>query len=183
MIVRFSTRNYKTGHPTPSTLQNRADYPLEPKQPGFGRRHPVLSTSPIKRGTSPLSFSHRQWVMRLPRHPAACACRCLAAATSPPPRPPLRSRSPMELRGGPRGAAPGPWSCAAAGPAGARHGGLLPPPLRHLPPELRRWPSARSPSSSVRGRGAATLPCSLGGERGRRSAAGRRGGDESTGEN
>src|SRR6185437_3261968 len=31
------------------------------------------------------------------------------------------------------------------GPARARHGSLLPPPLRRLPPELRRWPSAPHP--------------------------------------
>ncbi|KAG2562009.1 hypothetical protein PVAP13_8KG146403 [Panicum virgatum] len=52
-----------------------------------------------------------------------------------------RLHPPMELRG----AAPGPRSYAATGPAGARHSGLLHPPLRRLPPELRRWPSAPHP--------------------------------------
>ena len=109
-----------------------------------------MSTSPIQRGTSPLSFSHRQ----VGHAPAASPVRMRLPLPRRrrrrlrlPPHPPLRSRSPMELRGGPRGAAPGPRSCAAAGPARARHGGLLPPPLRRLPPELRRWPSAPHPPS------------------------------------
>ena len=58
------------------------------------------------------------------------------------PRGPRRA-APGSVR--PWSSAAGPWSCAAAGPAGARHGGLLPPPLRRLPPELRRWPSTPHP--------------------------------------
>ena len=113
-----------------------------------------------------LSLKDR-WAMHLPRHPFASTCRrrlCL-----PPPR--RRSRvlpcapahpGPAELRGG------------RAGEGQARR----PPSPSPAPPPSRAPAVALcSPSSSVRGRGAATLPCSLGGERGRRSAAGRRGGD------
>ena len=83
-------------------------------------------------------------------------------------------RPPME----PRRAALGsvhPWS-SAAGLAGLRRAGggqaRRPPSPSPAPPPSRAPAVALcSPSSSVRGRGAATLPCSLGGERGRRSAA------------
>ncbi|KAG2608024.1 hypothetical protein PVAP13_4NG292138 [Panicum virgatum] len=105
--------------------------------------------------------------MHLPRHPFACACRRLAAAVSSPALPlahgaPRRASrgcvGPAELRGG------------RAGEGQARR----PPSPSPAPPPSRAPAVALcSPSSSVRvcGRGVATLPCSLGGERKRRSAA------------
>ncbi|KAG2566853.1 hypothetical protein PVAP13_7NG237917 [Panicum virgatum] len=103
--------------------------------------------------------------------PVAASPPPAPAAASPPPRPPLRSRSPMELRGGPRGAAPGPRSCATAGPVRARHGGLLPPPLRRLLPELRRWPSApHPPPCAGAGRRPSPAPSAASAARGRASS-------------
>ena len=100
--------------------------------------------------------------------------RCSSISPAPQLRPPME----------PRRAALGsvhPWS-SAAGLAGLRRAGggqaRRPPSPSPAPPPSRAPAVALfSPSSSVRGRGAATLPCSLGGERGQRSAAGRRGGD------
>ena len=69
-----------------------------------------------------------------------------AAAPSPQRRSSVRPWSHGGLRQAPSThGAPQRASRGCAGPAGARHGGLLPPPLRRLPPELRRWPSAPHP--------------------------------------
>ena len=108
-----------------------------------------------------------------------------AAAPSPQRRSSVRPWSHGGLRqapsthGSPRRASRG-----CAGPAELRGGRAAggqarrpPSPSPAPPPSRAPAVALYSPSSSVRGRRAATLPCSLGGERGRRSAAGRRGGD------
>ncbi|KAG2644788.1 hypothetical protein PVAP13_2KG378205 [Panicum virgatum] len=113
--------------------------------------------------------------MCLPRHPSACACRCLAAAACACRHLATAASSPaLQLaHGAPRRVSRGYARPAELRGGRAGEGQARRPPSPSPAPPPSRAPAVAlgSPSSSVRGHGAATLPCSLGGERGRRSTA------------
>jgi hypothetical protein len=83
MVVRFSTRNYKTRYTTPANYRNHTNYPPSRNHPSFGPRHP----SDTRHGdTCPVSTN------ATPRRSASRAAHCRLRL--PPPHPPRHSHSP-----------------------------------------------------------------------------------------